>query len=290
MLTAKEKKTTRKIQCERNTDMSQMWFAEGIIDAPHSKKDFHDELVPTVWVVVDMDGGSSGTGFCINQRGYILTCNHVCKHDVVHCSNLGPGDWFAQAKVVRRLPSWDMALLVLEDIGQRFDYVKMCDEQDQVFCGQDVYAIGNPNQLHKSFMIGKVGYSCDEFNPLDMDFEAAADSYNQASVHDPLVLHRTIGNTSSEGDFLTKNPNVPIIQIGRFCIDEGASGSPVFNKRGCVVGMHFACHGHQAFAIHFCALNHFINIVSPALDDEAHSSKMEKEKKGSKKGKKKIDR
>lgn len=274
--------------------MSQKWFADGIIDAPHSKKDFHDELVPTVWVVLDMDGGMSGTGFCINQRGYILTCNHVCKSDFVHCSNLGPGDWFAQAKVVRRLPSWDMALLLLEDTAQRFDYVKMCDEQDQVFCGQDVFAIGNPNELHKSFMIGKVGYSCDELNPLDMDFEAATDSYkHKASVHDPLMLHRTIGNTSSDGDFPTKNPNIPIIQIGRFCVDEGASGSPVFNKRGCVVGMHFASQGHQAFAIHFYALNHFISIVSRELDDEAQSSKIEKKKKkkkkGIKKGTKKID-
>lgn len=48
---------------------------------------------------------------------------------------------------------WNMALLKVNgNENDKFDFVKLPDVEDEVFCGEEVSTIENPDALRRSFM------------------------------------------------------------------------------------------------------------------------------------------
>ncbi|XP_050220566.1 uncharacterized protein LOC126670784 [Mercurialis annua] len=204
---------------------------------------FHNELKHTIWnidgqYIEDRGDGIdvTGTGFCVHPHGYILTCSH-CAADMIQVANFQTSV-VHPAKIVGRSHKHDLALLLCElesDVIPCFDYVKFPDERDQLFVGEEVHSIGHPSSLIGSLMSGMIVYPCSE------DY-----------------LCRTLENVQLTLLYPTLNPKMPIIQISNYFATAGASGSPIFDNTGCVVGMLIALHKHHNLGVHFKILSQFI--------------------------------
>ncbi|XVF57612.1 hypothetical protein PTKIN_Ptkin06aG0219300 [Pterospermum kingtungense] len=221
--------------------MSQKWFEDGnTLRFLDKKKEFYDALISTVWSIDNYfaDSYMSGTGFCIHPQGFIVTCAHLIVNEdeeATEVCNLGSNGKAFTARVVGKFNSCNMALLqVTSDKHQNFDYVKFAEDGHEIYCGEEIHSIGNPNGLFGSFMSGRVVY------PVDLK-----------------GAHRTIGNVAAKTCASDLNPDIPIIQIDFHAI-EGSSGSPVFNNRGYVIGMLLPPDSHYNLALHFCAVRNFI--------------------------------
>ncbi|XVF57605.1 hypothetical protein PTKIN_Ptkin06aG0218800 [Pterospermum kingtungense] len=250
--------------------MSQKWFEDGNTSMfLNDRKEFHNTLISTVWVIRNYEAGSDdnyqiGTGFCVNPQGFILTCAHVIKNEnqnYIDLYNLRPNEpngKLYNARVVLRRDDRDMALLKLIS-GEKeiFDYVRFAGDGDQIYCGEEIHTIGNPDELCGSFMSGRV------VSP---------------SYFDGGTESRTIGNVASRR-FVTEaglDPKIPIFVISGLYAIEGASGSPIFNNRGYVIGMHSRLEDLHNLAFHFSALLDFIGNIN--FDDPEPGKKQEKKK------------
>ena len=91
-------------------------------------------------------GKSIGTGFFINDRGYLLTCSHVvedAKKVFIEIPNYGKDK--IEVDIVGLCPDLDIALLKTKDFKNK-DYYELHDQNTiyDIKPGSDVYAIGFP--------------------------------------------------------------------------------------------------------------------------------------------------
>ena len=183
------------------------------------------EAVSEAVVLVSSPGGS-GSGFFINEDGYLITNYHVIERETRievtvfrKTKNGFERNKFKKVKIEAINPFVDLALLRIEDLeGKRIKFVHLGDING-IRAGQQVFAIGNP-----------------------------------------LGLERTVTN----GLISTKNrafQGLLYIQTNAD-INPGNSGGPLFNLSGEVIGvtnMGYVFYGGLGFAIPVNYVKHFID-------------------------------
>jgi len=182
---------------------------EGTVDrAPDSVAGIAARVTPGV-VKISVEGGGddgTGTGFVIDENGYILTNNHV----VAAAAGAGRIEvQFAdkrsiQAQVVGRDASYDLAVIKVDGVA---NLVKLTlGNSDDIAVGDPVIAIGSPLGLEGTVTFGIISSK-----------------------------NRTVTTGQSEGE----TSYINAIQTDA-AINPGNSGGPLVNARGEVVGVNTA--------------------------------------------------
>lgn len=98
--------------------------------------------------------GGSGSGIIIDERGYVLTNNHVIEGASRLFVNLADGSQH-EAEVVGTDPESDLAVLRFNPAGRRLPTIPM-GNSDNLKVGQKVLAIGNPFGFDRTLTTGIV--------------------------------------------------------------------------------------------------------------------------------------
>lgn len=166
-----------------------------------------------------------GSGFFINEEGYLITNYHVIERETLievtlfqKVRNGFEKKNFKKVKIVAINPFLDLALLKVEDLGEtRIKYATL-GNGDDIKIGEKVFAIGNPLGLERTVTDGVISTTSRSF--------------------EGLVYLQT--NTD---------------------INPGNSGGPLFNLKGEVIGvtnMGYIFFGGLGFAIPIDYVKHFI--------------------------------
>jgi putative serine protease PepD len=151
-------------------------------------------------------GGSTGSGFIIDSRGYILTNNHVIASSAMSGGDIRVrlNDGFSyDAKVIGRDSSYDLA--VIKIVAPNLKALQFGDS-DEVAVGDSVIAIGSPLGLSGTVTLGII------------------------SAKDRAV---TAGGDDAESAFINA------LQTDA-AINPGNSGGPLVNSTGAVIGVNSA--------------------------------------------------
>ena len=168
-----------------------------------------------------------GSGVIVSENGYILTNEHVSGAKFSNCYvTLGNGENYT-GKVVWSNTDLDLAIVKID--GYYLNYLELGDS-DNIYLGQDVYAIGNP-----------IGY---EF---------------QRTVTKGIIsgINRTLKIEEDENSSYMED----LIQTDA-TINEGNSGGPLITDKGEIIGI-TTIKVSSAEAIGFAAP---INIIKPILE------------------------
>ena len=192
------------------------------------------EAVAEAVVMVSSSAGM-GSGFFINEEGYLITNHHVIeketKIEVTVFRKMTSGfekKKLKKVKIDAINPFVDLALLKVEDFGDTKVKFVYLGDSDRIEVGEQVFAIGNP-----------------------------------------LGLERTVTN----GVISTKNrafEGLVYIQTNAD-INPGNSGGPLFNLAGEVIGvtnMGYIFYGGLGFAIPVNYVKHFIENRDAFLYDK----------------------
>ncbi len=96
----------------------------------------------------------AGSGFVWDERGHVVTNNHVVAQADAVVVNLDVGDAIP-AKVIGRAPDYDLAVLRLNNVPNNLRPLPIGRSAD-LKVGQRVYAIGNPFGLARTLTTGIV--------------------------------------------------------------------------------------------------------------------------------------
>ncbi len=182
------------------------------------------EAVAEAVVMVSTPAGM-GSGFFLNEEGYLITNYHVIEREtrievtVFHKQKNGfEKKKFKQVKIEAINPFVDLALLKVEDLGETKVKFAYLGDIDRIRVGEQVFAIGNPLGLERT-------------------------------VTDGVISTR---NRAFEGlVYIQTNAD----------INPGNSGGPLFNLAGEVIGvtnMGYIFYGGLGFAIPINYVKHFI--------------------------------
>ena len=178
--------------------------------------------------------GGSGTGFIIDNEGYILTNNHVVEGaDIIKVTLQNDKEY--EAKLIGSDPKTDIALIkIIQDNGEKtsFSFLTMGDS-GKLDVGEWVVAIGNPFGLDHTVTTGVVS-----------------------------AMGRNIGS----------GPYDEFIQTDA-SINPGNSGGPLLNMEGDVIGINTAIYSGSGsnVGIGFAVP---INIAKGILDDLKQKGKV----------------
>jgi len=191
------------------------------------KKTTIEKCVETVseTVVKVSSPAGMGSGFFLNEEGYLITNYHVIEREtkievtVFQKANSGfEKKKFKKVRIIAINPFVDLALLKIEDLGGTKIKYAYLGSIDGIKVGEDVFAIGNPLGLERT-------------------------------VTDGVISTR---NRAFEGlVYIQTNAD----------INPGNSGGPLFNLAGEVVGvtnMGYIFFGGLGFAIPVDYIKHFI--------------------------------
>jgi serine protease Do len=146
-------------------------------------------------------GKSIGTGFFINDKGYILTCSHVvdqAKKVFITIPNYGKEK--IEVDIVGLCPDLDIALLKTKDY-QNEDYYELHDQNTiyDIKPGSDVYAIGFPlGQDNIKYTKGII--SGRQYNSIQTDTPI-----NPGNSGGPLLLDNKVIGINSSGILFASN-------------------------------------------------------------------------------------
>lgn len=156
-----------------------------------------DEFLPFFGIPQSRKIPSLGSGFIIDQDGFVLTNNHVVDRASEVMVVLNNQKQF-RANLIGRDPKLDVALLQIQK-GKEAITFKPCElgDSNAIRIGEPVYAIGNPFGLQHTVTNGIIS-----------------------------AAHRTIG-VGPFDNFLQTNAD----------INPGNSGGPLFNYEGKVIGI-----------------------------------------------------
>jgi serine protease Do len=177
-------------------------------------------------VVMISSPGGSGSGFFINDQGYLITNYHVIERETrieVTVFQKGGNGFerkkFKKVKIEAMNQFVDLALLKVEDLGDTQVKAVYLGDMDRIEAGEDVFAIGNPLGLERTITNGVVSTKSRAFEGL---------TYIQTNAD----------------------------------INPGNSGGPLFNLAGEVIGvtnMGYIFLGGLGFAIPVNYVKHFID-------------------------------
>jgi serine protease Do len=133
----------------------------------------------------ELKGQSLGSGFIINDEGYVLTNNHVVKDATDIKVRLSDGREM-EARIVGRDASTDVALIKLQKVDGRLPTVALGDS-DALEQGDFVVAIGSPLGFRESVTLGIISAKDRQLtgSPFD-DFLQTDAAINQGNSGGPL--------------------------------------------------------------------------------------------------------
>jgi len=186
------------------TSLAHGAVAEGLFytDADREPMNVPDNVARCGGAVVQVRSASGlGSGLIINERGYVVTNNHVISGErelIVTVYRDTPEGLertdYHNIRILATSPFFDLALLQIDDpIVSKLPYVPIGDSQ-QLSQGQPVFAIGSPLGLERTVSQGIV------------------------SLRNRLIDGRVYIQSTAQ-------------------INPGNSGGPLFNLRGQVVGV-----------------------------------------------------
>lgn len=180
-----------------------------------------------------------GSGVIISENGYILTNEHVAGEKYSNCYVTLEDGKVYNGSVVWADANIDLAILKIE--AYKLNYLELSDS-DNVFLGQDVYAIGNP-----------IGF---EF---------------QRTVTKGIIsgINRTLKIENLEDDENSSYME-DLIQTDS-TINEGNSGGPLINEKGKIIGIN-SVKLKSAEGMGFAVP---INIVKPILEKLLQTDKFD---------------
>jgi serine protease Do len=177
-------------------------------------------------VVMISSPGGSGSGFFINDQGYLITNYHVIERETrieVTMFQKGSSGFekkkFKKVKIEAMNQFVDLALLKVEDLGETKIKAAYLGDVDRINAGEGVFAIGNPLGLERTITNGVISTKSRAFEGL---------TYIQTNAD----------------------------------INPGNSGGPLFNLAGEVIGvtnMGYIFLGGLGFAIPINYVKHFID-------------------------------
>jgi serine protease Do len=183
------------------------------------------DMVAEAVVKVSRPGGM-GSGFFINEEGYLITNYHVIEKEtkitVTVFKEAVDGFekmQFKQVRIVALNQFMDLALLKVEDLGDTEVKFVYLGDMDSVKVGESVFAVGNPLGLERTMSEGVIT--------------------TVSRVVEGLVYVQTNAD-----------------------VNPGNSGGPMFNMAGEVVGvtnMGYIFYGGLGFAIPVNYVRHFID-------------------------------
>jgi len=144
---------------------------------------------------------SIGTGFFINDKGYILTCSHVIDHAkkiFVQIPNYGQDK--IEVDIIGLCPDLDLALLKTKDFKNE-DYYELHDQNTiyEIKPGSDVYAIGFPlGQDNIKYTKGIISGREDTFIQTDTPI-------NRGNSGGPLLLDNKVIGINTAGILFANN-------------------------------------------------------------------------------------
>lgn len=180
----------------------------------------------------DMVGQGAGSGFVIDDRGYIVTNNHVVA-DATRVTVVFYDGTEEEAEVMGTDPYSDLAVLRVETLPDGVHSLPLGDS-DQVQVGEQVIAIGNPFALSSSMTSGIVS---------------------------------AVGRTIASG---TTSFSIPQAIQTDAAINPGNSGGPLLNMSGEVIGVNaqIATNGSDSNAgVGFAIPSNIVSRVAPVLMD-----------------------
>jgi len=182
------------------------------------------EAVSEAVVKVSSPAGT-GSGFFINEEGYLITNYHVIERETkievtmfAKARNGFEKKRFKKVKIEAINPFVDLALLKVEDLGLSESKFVYLGDLDRVKVGEEVFAVGNPLGLERTVTDGVISTKNRAFEGL-LHIQTNAD------------------------------------------INPGNSGGPLFNLAGEVIGvtnMGYVFYGGLGFAIPVNYVRHFI--------------------------------
>ena len=163
-----------------------------------STADLYQRVTPSVVnvsVVMGQSGGGTGSGFVIDTQGDIVTNNHVVEGATYIEVAFVDGS-VVEAKLVGRDADADLAVIQVDPAQVNLHPVTFADS-DQVFVGQQVYAIGSPFGQAFTLTTGIV-------SALDRSLQ----NNNQFSIPKLIQTDAAINPGNSGGPLLDRAGNV----------------------------------------------------------------------------------
>ena len=107
--------------------------------------------IPSV-VTIETDDGSFGSGFLINNDGYIITNFHVIDEANKLTVKLGKDTTSYEGKIIRFDENYDLAIIKIE---KKTIHYLMLKESGEIDAGEPVIAIGTPAALELGQSVSK---------------------------------------------------------------------------------------------------------------------------------------
>jgi S1-C subfamily serine protease len=185
---------------------------------PGSVADIAKRIGPAVVQidVVSADGSGAGSGVVIDQRGYILTNNHV----ISEASSTGSiqvifsDQSVTEGKVVGRDPATDLAVL---KVTQSHLTVATLGDSDKVAVGDPVVAIGSPLGLQGTVTTGIV-------SALDRPVHVSGEGSDTDAVIDAIQTDAAINPGNSGGALVAADGAVIGINSAIASLGSGGTG------------------------------------------------------------------
>ena len=150
-----------------------------------------------------------GTGFIIDERGYILTNDHVVEDASRITVTLGDGRK-VEALLIGRAPSYDMAVIKIP--ARLVSQVARLGNSDEIRVGQKAIAIGNPFGLSHTLTVGIISA---------LRREIMGD---HGRLYDLIQTDAAINPGNSGGPLLNSNAEVIGITTAIFTLSGGYQG------------------------------------------------------------------
>ncbi|RME49397.1 MAG: hypothetical protein D6791_00775 [Chloroflexi bacterium] len=103
----------------------------------------------------DRADATQGSGFFIDENGYILTNNHVVQDGLAYCVVLVDSPDFIPAQLVGADPANDLAVLKIDPSAGKYATVRFGNPA-RLHVGQTAIAIGNPFGLQHTMTVGYI--------------------------------------------------------------------------------------------------------------------------------------
>ena len=162
-----------------------------------------------------------GTGFLIDPRGWVATCNHVISRATTDARvEMDDGTKLEIAGIVARAPQWDLAIVQLKDPPPNLTLLDISYTGD-VALGREVFAFGHPYDAAFSLSKGIVSRVL---------------STKALERHAPRV---PIGQRRFPDDMIWIQHDAKI--------SPGNSGGPLMDERGTVFGINTFVHVKAGF-------------------------------------------
>lgn len=174
----------------------------------------YEQVTPSVVniTVIERFGGGTGSGFVIDEQGHIVTNNHVVE-DADYIEVRFVSGQIAEATLIGRDPDSDLAVIKVNPTQVDLQPIAFADS-DQVFVGQQVFALGSPFEQGFTLTTGII-------SALDRSLR----NVDQFSIPELIQTDAAINPGNSGGPLLDWDGNV--IGVNTAILSESGTNSGV---------------------------------------------------------------